>query len=129
MLVSVMPLPAALLTAKQWLGGKLFFDTNLSPPPGRACSSCHAPGRAFTDPESAVSSSDGANPANFGSRNAPTAMYMAFSPRFHFDSGDGLYLGAVLRRSGGYPEGLRGCRTFRGCRQSGHIVLDERGIQ
>jgi len=91
-LVSV-PAVAAALTSKQRLGRKLFFDTGLSNPAGQACASCHDPARAFTDPDRSAPTSDGANPELRGNRNAPTAMYMAFSPRFHLDSEEGLYLG------------------------------------
>ncbi len=29
----------------------------------------------------------------FGNRSAPTAAYAAFSPRFHYDEAEGLYVG------------------------------------
>jgi cytochrome c peroxidase len=92
-LSNMIPSAAAPLTTKQRLGRNLFFDTNLSTPAGQSCASCHAPERAFTDPDRSSPTSAGANPDLRGSRNAPTAMYMAFSPRFHFDADEGLYLG------------------------------------
>lgn len=46
----IIPLASASLTAsgaessrKVRLGKKLFFDTNLSTPPGQACATCHVP--------------------------------------------------------------------------------------
>jgi cytochrome c peroxidase len=78
---------------KARLGEKLFFDANLSEPAGQSCSSCHDPSFAFTDPDQDVPTSEGASPALKGNRNAPTALYAAFSPPFHFDETEGLYLG------------------------------------
>jgi cytochrome c peroxidase len=37
--------------------------------------------------------SRGVIPTLFGNRNSPTAAYMAFSPEFHFDATEGLYVG------------------------------------
>lgn len=73
------------LTAKEDLGRRIFFDTGLSSPPGQACSSCHDPAFAFSDPDATSPTSKGANPENKGSRNSPSIMYASFSPRFHFD--------------------------------------------
>jgi cytochrome c peroxidase len=81
------------LSRKARLGKALFFDTNLSTPPGQSCSSCHDPGKMFTDPDKDVPTSTGALPELQGSRNSPIAMYAAFSPKFHFDRNEGLYVG------------------------------------
>ncbi|MGL4543265.1 MAG: cytochrome c peroxidase, partial [Polymorphobacter sp.] len=59
----------------------------------QSCGSCHSPALAFTDPDKSHATSKGDNPALFGSRNTPSAMYMAFSPDFHFDAEEGLYIG------------------------------------
>lgn len=75
------------------LGEQLFFDTNLSNPPGQSCASCHDPEMAFVDPDAWVPTSEGVIAGRFGNRNTPTAMYMAFSPDFHFDEEEGLYIG------------------------------------
>jgi cytochrome c peroxidase len=75
------------------LGERLFFDTALSEPPGQSCGSCHDPGHAFTDPDKGVPTSEGVHPDRFGDRNTPTALYAAFSPRFHFDEAEGLWVG------------------------------------
>jgi cytochrome c peroxidase len=81
------------VTPKVKLGGELFFDTNLSTPAGQSCASCHEARRAFTDPDKRIPTSEGVISERFGSRNTPTAMYAAFSPEFHFDEEEGLFVG------------------------------------
>jgi cytochrome c peroxidase len=75
------------------LGRLLFFDTSLSEPAGQACATCHEPGHGFTDPDSKQPTSKGAHRHRFGSRNTPSAMYMAFSPPFRFDPKEKHYVG------------------------------------
>ena len=75
------------------LGRLLFFDAGLSEPPGQACATCHEPGHGFTDPDSKQPTSKGAHRHRFGSRNTPSAMYMAFSPPFRFDEKERHYVG------------------------------------
>ena len=41
------------LSPKEQLGKALFFDTNLSTPPGMACAACHGPEVGFTGPDAA----------------------------------------------------------------------------
>ena len=72
------------ITAEQ-LGSQVFVDTSLSNPGGQACADCHAPRRAFRDPESDHSTSAGATVGLFGPRNAPTIMYAAHIPPLHLD--------------------------------------------
>ena len=84
---------AGALTPEQALGKSLFFDTNLSHAGNQACSSCHAPGSAFTDPDKSHPTSKGDDPSLFGNRNAPSAMYMAYSPAFHYDTEGQTYVG------------------------------------
>jgi len=81
------------LTQKQQLGKKIFFDKNLSTPPGQACSSCHDPEFGFGDPNTGLPVSQGANLDRYGNRNDLTAAYAGFSPEFHFDEEEGLYIG------------------------------------
>lgn len=83
------------LTPVQQLGQQIFFDKNLSSPAGQACASCHDPKAAFTDPNLDMPVSDGIVTGRTGTRNAPTAMYMAFSPAFHLENigTDSLYIG------------------------------------
>jgi len=80
-------------TQEQLLGSRLFFDTSLSHPGGQSCGSCHTPAAAFTDPDKSSPTSKGVNPQLFGNRNSPTAMYAAFSPKFHYDTDEELWIG------------------------------------
>jgi len=81
------------LTPKQQLGKQLFFDPSLSHPDGQSCATCHAPKAGFADPDKSIPVSKGVFPDRFGSRNTPTAAYMAFSPVFHYDPNEELYVG------------------------------------
>jgi cytochrome c peroxidase len=77
--------PAKDLSLKEDLGKRMFFDTGLSNPPGQSCSSCHDPAFGFADPDTDLPVSAGVIPGRFGSRNAPSVAYAAFSPALHFD--------------------------------------------
>lgn len=90
-----LPPPEARLNPSQALGKKLFFDTNLSNPPGQSCATCHMPEKGFADPEHQAVS-QGANKAAFGTRNAPTVAYAAYTPYFHFDSAEQVYIGGLF---------------------------------
>ena len=83
----------AVLTPRQQLGKQLFFDPTLSHPDGQSCASCHDPKTGFTDPDKSLPVSKGVFTNRFGSRNSPSTSYMAFSPVFHFDSKEELYVG------------------------------------
>ena len=71
------------------LGKKLFYDTNLSSPPGRACASCHEPEVGYAGPDEAINAAgavyEGAVAGRFGNRKSPTAAYAGDSPILHFD--------------------------------------------
>jgi cytochrome c peroxidase len=92
--VSAQPVTAQLSPA-QLLGSKLFFDTMLSNPVGQSCASCHMPNRGFADPVD-LPVSRGATHKHFGTRNAPTVAYAAYTPYFHFDSAEGNYIGGLF---------------------------------
>lgn len=79
--------------AKERLGQALFFDPGLSSPAGQSCASCHDPKAGFADPDHRLPVSKGVLPGRVGNRNTPTALYAAFSPGFHFDREEGLYVG------------------------------------
>ncbi len=81
------------LPLKARLGRELFFDTNLSSPAGQSCSSCHDAQAAFTDRNAKRPTSKGVVRGLFGGRNSPTASYAAFSPAFHYDEEEGLFVG------------------------------------
>lgn len=96
------------LTAEQRLGKLLFEDINLSINRNQACESCHSLDRleaptqsksglfklkklsakGFVDAENVehgTSVSNGSVDRKFGSLNAPSVGYAAFSPQFHWD--------------------------------------------
>jgi len=77
------------LTPKEELGKFLFFDTNLSDPPGQACAVCHGPEVGYTGPEQAINAAgavyEGAVAGRFGNRKPPAAAYAGDSPILHFD--------------------------------------------
>ena len=80
--------------ATRTLVGKLLYhDVNLSTPPGQSCASCHSPQAGFADPDRDLPVSRGVKPWLTGNRNSPTAAYAAYSPSFHFDTVDGVYVG------------------------------------
>ena len=87
------------LSPMEQLGKMLFFDTNLSDPPGQACAFCHAPGVGFTGPDSAVNAAgavyEGAVPGRFGNRKPPAAAY-ASGPVLYYDSVDGVWVGGTF---------------------------------
>lgn len=67
------------------LGERLFSDVDLSRNRTQSCATCHDPEHAFVDPRDngvggAVSLGD--DGVSLGDRNAPTAAYALFSPRF-----------------------------------------------
>jgi cytochrome c peroxidase len=84
---------AQALTPMEELGRFLYFDENLSTPAGMSCASCHDPDAGFADPDTDVPVSQGIVPTRFGNRNSPSAAYAAFSPVFHYDEDEELYVG------------------------------------
>jgi cytochrome c peroxidase len=91
-LLAVAPVSQA-MTPTEELGRFLYFDEDLSTPPGMSCASCHDPDAGFADPDTDVPVSQGIVPTRFGNRNSPSAAYAAFSPVFHYDEDEGLYVG------------------------------------
>jgi cytochrome c peroxidase len=81
------------LSPMEQLGKKLYFDENLSSPKGQSCASCHDSAAGFADPDDDKPCSEGATKGLFGNRNSPSAAYAAFSPDFHYDATEGLYVG------------------------------------
>jgi cytochrome c peroxidase len=94
---------------ESFLGERLFSDKNLSVRRNQSCASCHqltpaknpktgqffqAPGFVDADNvEHGTPVSDGSLPGRFGNLNAPSAGYAAFSPTFHWDETEELYVG------------------------------------
>lgn len=71
------------------LGRVLFFDANLSAERNQSCSTCHDPGRAFTDARDngvngAVSLGDDGK--SLGDRNTPALTYASIRPDFSYDA-------------------------------------------
>ena len=102
-LCALLVLPAlapAQLTPIEDLGKRLFFDTNLSTPPGQSCATCHDPTAGFTGPISAINAGGaiypGAVPRRTGNRKPPTAAYGGDSPALFFDAVEGLWIGGMF---------------------------------
>ncbi len=75
------------------LGSALYFDEDLSIHRNQACASCHFPAVGFDDPDRRLPVSQGSFPDRFGGRNAPSAAYAAFAPKFHWNEEEGLFFG------------------------------------
>ena len=82
------------------LGKALFFDPNLSTPPGQSCAVCHAPEIGFTGPDSAINAGravyPGAVHVRAGNRKPPTSAYGGDSPVLYFDESEGLWIGGMF---------------------------------
>jgi len=81
---------------KESLGRFLFFDTNLSEPAGRSCSTCHHPNAGWSDLDKNLPVSKGPTSSIFTERNAPMAAYSYLSPTF---------LGGASPRGGQFWDG------------------------
>ena len=90
------PPKTANVTLKVQLGKSLFFDKTLSNPAGQSCSSCHAPGTGFSDPNHNITS-PGAVDGLFGNRNAPNIAYSAYTPAgLQYSVDDSGYFGGFF---------------------------------
>lgn len=88
------------LSYLEQLGESLFFDENLSTPPGQSCATCHAPEVGFTGPDSDINNDTAVYPGavhtRFGNRKPPTAAYGGDSPVLYIDGGEGLWIGGMF---------------------------------
>jgi len=88
------------LTPIESLGKNLFFDTNLSTPPGMACSACHAPETGFTGPNSTLNANGavypGAVDTRFSARAPPTAEYAGESPILYYNETKFQWIGGMF---------------------------------
>lgn len=88
--------PVNALSPIEKLGKHLFFD-NISDPSWVSCSTCHSPDAGWTGPVAGINQHGavyrGAVPTRFGNRKPPSAAYATLSPIFHFDAGEGLFVG------------------------------------
>ena len=87
------------MTPEEQLGKKLFFDTNLSTPPGQSCATCHGPEVGWVGPDSEINEATavypGAMKPRFGNRKPPTAAYAGMSPKLHRDEDD-TFIGGMF---------------------------------
>jgi len=97
------------LTQEQQLGQTLYMDRDLSRNRNQSCATCHSlepahdlltrkklPSPGFVDPDNVVQGtpvSAGSVAGHFGRLNTPSAGYAAFSPFFHWNGDEGLYIG------------------------------------
>jgi len=78
------------------LGEKIFRDESLSASGRMSCATCHDPAHAFAQPTASGVSLGGAGLDQPGVRNAPSLLYTARTPGFHFDS-EGTPVGGFNR--------------------------------
>jgi cytochrome c peroxidase len=98
------PAPAASLgqslSPLEQLGKRLFFDDNLSTPPGQSCAACHGPEVGFTGPNSEINAAGGVYPgavaSRFGNRKPPSSAYAGGSPILHYDADDDVWEGGMF---------------------------------
>lgn len=88
------------LTPMEQLGKMLFFDANLSTPPGQSCAACHAQEAGFTGPTSEINAAGSVYPGavhvRFGNRKPPTAAYGGSSPVLFYDEGEEVWIGGMF---------------------------------
>ena len=84
------------LSPKELLGKSIYFD-KISTPNSMACADCHSPSHGFTGPMAGINLHGavyrGADAHNFGNRKPPSAAYATFSPIFHYDVTEELFVG------------------------------------
>lgn len=87
-------------TPQEELGKLLFFDSNLSTPPGQACAVCHAPEVGFTGPDSALNAAGSVYPGavhtRFGNRKPPNSSYGGDSPVLAYDEDEEVWIGGMF---------------------------------
>jgi cytochrome c peroxidase len=90
----------AQLTPTEELGKALFFDTNLSTPPGQSCAACHGPDVGFTGPKADVNAGSSVYPGavhvRFGNRKPPSAAYGGDSPELYFEETEEVWIGGMF---------------------------------
>lgn len=88
------------LTPVEQLGKMLFFDTNLSTPPGQSCAACHGPEVGFTGPDSSINAAGtvypGAVHIRFGNRKPPASAYGGISPVLYYDEAQAMWIGGMF---------------------------------
>jgi len=88
------------LTPQEELGKYLFFDTNLSTPPGQSCAVCHGLDVGWTGPDEAINAAgtvyEGAMSGLFGNRKPPASAYAGDSPVLYYDDIEGVWVGGMF---------------------------------
>lgn len=76
------------VTAVERLGKALFFDKNLSTPPGQSCADCHAPRAGWVGEVPGINKAGAVYPGavhqRAGNRKPPSAAYATLSPKLAF---------------------------------------------
>lgn len=84
------------LAPMEQLGKEIFFD-KISDPGSMSCATCHGPSVGFTGPNPGINNGGsvyrGAIPTRFGNRKPPSAAYATFSPVFHYNYIEELFIG------------------------------------
>ena len=98
---------------KAALGASFYQDETLSLNGTMSCATCHAPEHGLVDPRTTnntLGASLGDDGVSIGDRNTPSAGYAAFSPDFHFDEEEGLFIGGQFLdgRAKGLKEQAKG---------------------
>jgi len=76
--------PTPVDSVRASLGREIFFDKNLSLPPGTSCASCHDPAQGFAGNNgSKLGVALGSRPGHFAKRNTPSVLYLRFVRKFH----------------------------------------------
>lgn len=88
------------LTPLEELGEIIFFDEELSVPPGQSCAACHAPEVGFTGPDSSINATQAIYPgavfARAGNRKPPSAAYAGDSPVLYYDEDEEVWIGGMF---------------------------------
>ena len=84
----------------QNVGEKIFFDKDLSTPPGQACAACHGPAVGWTGPDEELNKKgsvySGSIHTRFGNRKPNSSAYATLTPAFH-----AVHEGKTVRFVGG----------------------------
>jgi cytochrome c peroxidase len=87
------------LSPSEELGKKLFFDKDLSTPPGQECAVCHGLEVGLSGPDEEINKKgaayEGAEKGRFSGRKPPTAAYAGESPVLHIDD-EGNFVGGLF---------------------------------
>jgi cytochrome c peroxidase len=90
----------AQLNSEQQLGKYLFFDKQLSTPPGQACAACHGPEVGYTGPDSNINAHgavyEGAVTGRFGNRKPPASAYAGNSPIILYQDSNNAWIGGMF---------------------------------